>query len=122
MASIVYQPNKQSGRMYAYHAVSYRDPVTKRPKSKRTYIGPVDPKTKEFLHPADAAKRLSVLEPVKGLNIEVSTDLDNTEAERIMKELVLIKEQLAEIRSKMKDRETAIQSVRQALDDYIQSQ
>ena len=121
MASIVYQLNKRTGNLYAYHAVSYRDPVTKRPKSKRTYIGPVNPETKEFLHPADAARRLSALEPIKDLNLNVSTELDNTEAERIMNELALIKEELAEIKSRMQSKETALQSMRQALDDYIQA-
>ena len=49
MACVVYMTNKKSGHVYAYESVSYRDPVTKRPKSKRKYLGRVDPITKEFL-------------------------------------------------------------------------
>lgn len=49
MACIVYMTNKKSGHVYAYESVSYRDPVTKAPKSKRKYLGRVDPITKEFL-------------------------------------------------------------------------
>ena len=39
----------RTGYEYAYESVSYRDPVTKKPKSKRTYLGRVDPVTREIL-------------------------------------------------------------------------
>ncbi len=48
MAFIVYQTNSKTGTVYAYSQEAYRDPVTKRPKSKKTYLGRVDPVTKEL--------------------------------------------------------------------------
>lgn len=57
MSCVVYQTNKKTGYVYAYESVSYRDPVTRMPKSKRTFIGRVDPITKELLDP-EKAKRL----------------------------------------------------------------
>lgn len=49
MSCIVYQTNKKTGTRYAYRSVSYRDPVTGTPKSKRTYLGRVDPVTGEII-------------------------------------------------------------------------
>ena len=55
MSYIIYL-KKDDSHVYAYQATSYRDPVTLKPKSKRTYIGRVDPITHEFLNPDDAKK------------------------------------------------------------------
>lgn len=123
MACIVYQTNKSNGHMYAYHAVSFRDPITKRPKSKRTFIGRVDPKTKQFLYPSEAARRLSALEPVSNLNLDI-TDSDipqNKDSEKILSELNTIKEQLESIKSKMKEKDNAVQAIWDALSSYIKS-
>ena len=57
MASIVYQENKKTGVVYAYRSESYRDPVTKQPRSHRTYLGRVDPVTKEIIEKAEPGKR-----------------------------------------------------------------
>lgn len=45
MSFITYKTNKKTGTVYAYRVESYRDPETKRPKSRRTYLGRVDPAT-----------------------------------------------------------------------------
>lgn len=57
MSSIVYQTNKTTGTIYAYESESYRDPITKKPKSRRTYIGRVDPDTKRIIPKAEEGKR-----------------------------------------------------------------
>ena len=57
MASIVYRTNKKNGVVYAFRSESYRDPVTKQPKSRRTYLGRVDPVTKEIIPKAEDGKR-----------------------------------------------------------------
>ena len=49
MSCIIYQTNKKTGIKYAYKSESYRDPVTKKPRSKRTYLGRVDPITDEII-------------------------------------------------------------------------
>lgn len=57
MACIIYQTNKKTGIKYAYRSESYRDPKTKKPKSRRTYLGRVDPITNEIIPKADKGKR-----------------------------------------------------------------
>ena len=57
MSCIVYITNKKTNTKYAYRSDSYRDPVTKQPKSKRTYLGRVDPITNEIIPKAEKGKR-----------------------------------------------------------------
>ena len=57
MSSIVYKTNPKTGTVYAYESFSYRDPVTKRPTSRSTYLGRVDPVTKVIVEKAPAGKR-----------------------------------------------------------------
>ena len=53
MSCIVYLTNKKTNTKYAYRSESYRDPETKKPKSRRTYLGRVDPVTnnKKYFQP-----------------------------------------------------------------------
>lgn len=48
MSSIVFQTDKKTGTKYAYESVSYWDKEKKQPRSKRKYIGRVDPETGEI--------------------------------------------------------------------------
>ena len=57
IASIVYKTDPKSGYVYAYESFSYRDPVTKRPRSKQKYLGRVDPVTKEIRPKGENGKR-----------------------------------------------------------------
>ena len=45
MSCIVYQTDKKTGVKYAYESVSYWDKEKQQPRSKRKYIGRVDPNT-----------------------------------------------------------------------------
>lgn len=49
MSCIVYQINKKTGEKYAYESISYWDKDKKQPRSKRKYIGKVDPITGEII-------------------------------------------------------------------------
>ena len=49
MASIVYQIDKNTGNKYAYESISYWDKEKKQPRSKRKYLGKVDPETGEII-------------------------------------------------------------------------
>lgn len=49
MSCIVYQVDKKTGTKYAYRSVSYWDKEKKQPRSKRQYIGKVDPVTGEII-------------------------------------------------------------------------
>ena len=56
MSSVVYQIGK-NGTKYAYESESYRDPITRKPRSKRTYLGRVDPDTGMIIPKAENGKR-----------------------------------------------------------------
>lgn len=49
MASIVYQIDKKTGAKYAFESISYWDKEKKQPRSKRKYLGKVDPETGEII-------------------------------------------------------------------------
>ena len=62
MSSIVYQTDHKTGVKYAYESVSYWDKDKQQPRSKRKYLGRVDPETGEIIakkeratHSAEAA-------------------------------------------------------------------
>ena len=66
MSCIVYQTDHKTGVKYAYESVSYWDKEKKQPRSKRKYIGRVDPETGEIIkkkepgaHSGDAGERLT---------------------------------------------------------------
>jgi len=121
MASIVYQTNKKSGYMYAYHAVAYRDPVTKKPTSRRTFIGRVDPSTKAYLHPEKAARRLAELEPLSQSSIgtQGKNDVVTVGNEQLAAEIQSLKKELFELKAQMARKDAVVQSIRDTLGTYV---
>lgn len=57
MPSIVYQKDSRSGSTYAYRSTSYRDLETGRPRSKKEYLGCVDPTTGKIIPKAGPGRR-----------------------------------------------------------------
>jgi len=57
MSYIVYQKDPRNGYRYAYRAESYRDPISKKPRSRRVYLGRVDETTGEILPKGSNGKR-----------------------------------------------------------------
>lgn len=49
MSSIVYQTDKKTGARYAFESESYWDKEKRQPRSKRKYLGKVDPDTGEII-------------------------------------------------------------------------
>ena len=92
MSCVVYLTNKKTGYMYAYESVSYRDPVSKKPKSKRTFIGRVDPISKQLLDP-DKAQRLKEKRKSKTSQLSGNDDIKlNTETDPAMSNEIIIEE------------------------------
>jgi chromosome segregation ATPase len=60
MSCIVYQVNKKTGIKYAYESISYWDKEKQQPRSKRKYIGRVDPETGEIIRKKE---RMASAEP-----------------------------------------------------------
>ena len=86
MSCIVYQTDKKTGIKYAYESFSYWDKEKKQPRSKRKYLGPVDPDTNEILYKDEGSKRVSDQEPVDSAKTdELKKEL--AERDRIIKSL-----------------------------------
>lgn len=49
MSCIVYQTDKKTGVKYAYESISFWDKDKQQPRSKRKYLGKVDPVTGEIV-------------------------------------------------------------------------
>ena len=89
MSCIIYQTNKKTGIKYAYKSESYRDPVTKKPKSRRTYLGRVDPVTDEIIPKAGSGKRNRASVPDPSIPDHVQDELaDRNETIRTLKQQV----------------------------------
>lgn len=58
-----YQKNNKTGKMYAYSSVYYKDPETGKLKTRRTYLGRVDPETKAILPKATGGRRNRSMSP-----------------------------------------------------------
>lgn len=97
--SIVYQTDKRSGSTYAYRSTSYRDPETGRPRSKREYLGRVDPATGEIVPKAAAGRRnrSKVGElPAEPSLADKMKDRDD-ELEALRTEVVSLRQRVAEL-------------------------
>ena len=49
MSSIIFQIDKKTGAKYAFESISYWDKDKKQPRSKRKYLGKVDPETGDII-------------------------------------------------------------------------
>ena len=56
MSCIVYQTDKRTGIKYAYSSESYWDKEKQQPRSRRKYIGKVDPETGEIIRKGEERK------------------------------------------------------------------
>lgn len=57
VSTIIYRTDPKTQNVFAYRSTSYRDPVTKRPRTKQEYLGRVDPETHEILPKGVGGKR-----------------------------------------------------------------
>ena len=109
MSCIIYQTNKKTGIKYAYRSESYRDPVTKKPKSRRTYLGRVDPVTDEIIPKA---------EPCKRNRTSVS---DTSIPDHIQDELASRNETIRTLRQQVSAFEATLRSLKAAIEDALAS-
>ena len=134
MSCVVYLTNKKSGYMYAYESESYRDPITRKPKSRRSFIGRVDPVTKELLDPEKARRLKEKTERSSGkATVQEETNLkplDSTlSSEEVIEELRQVKEILLQERDELRriqneqdrTRETVLTVVKLIQDSFVSS-
>lgn len=108
MSCIVYQTDKKTGVKYAYESVSYWDKDKRQPRSKRKYIGKVDPETGEIITKSDRKKHSAEngSDVLKGQLDKLHAQLD--EKENVIRAL---KEELA---AKDKQYKAAIKALTKA--------
>ncbi len=87
MSSIVYQIDKKTGAKYAFESISYWDKDKKQPRSKRKYLGKVDPETGKII-------------PSRGKTSQSEDTVQQNEDE------------LFKLREDLKDRDKAIEKLR----------
>ena len=109
MSCIIYQTDKKTGIRYAYESESYRDPVTKKPKSKRTYLGRVDPATGEIIPKAGAGKR------------NRASASDPSLPDRVQDELASRNETIRTLRQQVSTFETTLKSLKATIEDALTS-
>ena len=114
MASIVYQIDKKTGAKYAFESVSYWDKDKKQPRSKRRYLGKVDPETGEIIpsrgrtvHSEEKASEETTILPALYKEIE--------ERDRTIKEL---RRDLDEVTEKYNQLLTTVQKLRAMVELY----
>jgi predicted RNase H-like nuclease (RuvC/YqgF family) len=114
MASIVYQIDKKTGAKYAFESVSYWDKDKKQPRSKRKYLGKVDPETGEIIpsrgrtvHSEEKASEETTILPALYKEIE--------ERDRTIKEL---RRDLDEVTEKYNQLLTTVQKIREMVELY----
>lgn len=91
MSSIVYQIDKKTGTKYAFESTSFWDKEKKQPRSKRKYLGKVDPETGKII-------------PSRGRSSQPSESKENENDE------------IRDLQEALKDRDSIIAGLRQDLD------
>ena len=80
MACIVYQIDKKTGTKFAYESVSYWDKEKKQPRSKRKYLGKVDPETGEIIPSRSSAAPIKITEADASEIIRLRTLVEEKES------------------------------------------
>ena len=91
MSSIVYQTNKKTGAKYAYESISYWDKEKKQPRSKRKYIGRVDPETGGIIRKGEKQDKGESVNTSQSQDLQMLRD-EITEKNR---QIVELKKQMA---------------------------
>ena len=105
MSCIVYQENKKTGVKYAYESISYWDKEKQQPRSKRKYIGRVDPDTGKIIRKKEQSSSVETGEP------------SSEELSRLYEEL----KSKDEIISELQDSLSACEKKYKALADRVRS-
>ena len=102
MSCIVYQTNKKTGITYAHESFSYWDKEKKQPRSRRKYIGRVDPDTGKIV---TVRKRRS----------DAAAELSDAAQERIAQLQQTVREQREQINSLNKELEALTRKYKKAV-------
>ena len=108
MASIVYQIDKKTGTKYAFESVSYWDKDKKQPRSKRKYLGKVDPETGEII----ASRGRSSHSEEKSPSDKDELRALHSEIKERDKTIEKLRREIDELKAKNEDLVTVVQQIR----------
>ena len=116
MSCIVYITNKKTNTKYAYRSESYRDPETKQPKRRRTYLGREDPETNEHIPKAGKGKRNrnpigNDASPVPIQNIDNAASSSSINFNELQRQVELLQNQQDELKSKIRSIDVLISNI-----------
>lgn len=113
MSCIVYITNKKTNTKYAYRSESYRDPITKQPKSHRTYLGRVDPVTNEIIPKAVKGKRsrIPLGTDLPEAAVKESSSSHQVNIAELQKQVESLRKQQDELKTKVANMDISISKI-----------
>ena len=111
MPTIVYRENPSNGVRYAYSCTSVWDKEKKAPRTKRTYLGRVDPETGNIIPPS--SKKKSFTAASKGAEVAAQ---DPTDAEDSAKRLAEKDKQIKELQDELRESQAMVILLRRKLE------
>ena len=115
VSTIIYRTDKKTGNVFAYESVSFRDPITKKPRNKRTYLGRVNPINGEIIPKAEKGHRN------RGVTSNQVAEIQNTLAARVEElnsENNQLREQLSVAEGIISSSVNLINEIRTLIDNY----
>lgn len=118
MSSIIYITDKKTGNKYAYESFSFRDPETKKPRTRRVYLGRIDPETGELIPKAPKGKRNRSMSTNqrRQINEEARQQIDN-----LNDQVSSLKRDVLELSRKNQASQKLVQSIIMAIEKYQNS-
>ena len=115
MSSIIYITDKKTGNKYAYESFSYRDPETKKPKTRRVYLGRIDPYTGELIPKAPKGRRNRSISNSqrRQINEEAQQQID-----ALNEQVASLKKDVMALSQKNQASEQLVHSILKAVDKY----
>ena len=106
--------NKKTGVQYAYESVSYWDPGKKQPRSRRRYLGRVDPETGEIIAKKERNKKTAAQKNTLPASAETASSSILKEKE---KEISALKKENAALR---RENRSILLSLKKILANYTE--
>lgn len=118
MSSIIYHTDKKTGNVFVYESVAYRDPITKKPRNKRTYLGKMDPISGELIPKATDGHRNRSISKKQLSEIETGLTAQVSELENKNRQL---QEELSRVNEASKDAVDLINQIGSLITEYTSS-
>jgi hypothetical protein len=115
MPSIVYSIDSKTGNKFAYETYTYRDPETNKTRTKKKYLGRVDPITGEIIPKGTDGKRSR---SISTKQMEAISQKDEDRIKELSQENDLLKERLSQIEQQMNKKDDFINAILNISRDY----